>query len=309
MYYILTTFFQDHWDQVRNNRTGYKLEYVNIPSEQLINNTPTIFLRINRQTREIEKAWLGKVFDIETTEDKLNFSLIIDSEIEVQPEFVRTNINWYVIDSLLELNREELDSVKSDKLNIHVLEGNWDSGWALDIHSLHSVKLPDSKFDTTHTLIGGYLNKLKYWKDKTFAPKITELACQFLKSNEFSNILAQTDVIIPVPPSDEKRVFQPVYELAEGISKNISKQLDLNYLKKLKSTSEIKSIDEIEKRKKILLNAFDVEDERYKDKNILLFDDIYRSGVTLEEVTKILKEKGKVKKVFVLTITKTRTKR
>lgn len=80
-------------------------------------------------------------------------------------------------------------------------------------------------------------------------------------------------------------------------------------MKKLKSTSQIKSIEDAEKRIEILKNAFDIEDLRYKNKNILLFDDLYRSGSTLEEIAKVLKNKGKIKNVFVLTITRTRTKR
>jgi predicted amidophosphoribosyltransferase len=42
---------------------------------------------------------------------------------------------------------------------------------------------------------------------------------------------------------------------------------------------------------------------------VLLFDDLYRSGETLKEITRVLMEEGQVSKVFVLTITKTRRKR
>ncbi|WP_337738617.1 ComF family protein [Agrobacterium vitis] len=42
-------------------------------------------------------------------------------------------------------------------------------------------------------------------------------------------------------------------------------------------------------------------------KNILLFDDVFRSGTTLNEITKVLLEQGQASSVRVLTITKTRS--
>ncbi len=47
----------------------------------------------------------------------------------------------------------------------------------------------------------------------------------------------------------------------------------------------------------------------FKGRNILLFDDLYRSGETLKAVAQILKNKAGVKNVYILTITKTRSKR
>lgn len=41
-----------------------------------------------------------------------------------------------------------------------------------------------------------------------------------------------------------------------------------------------------------------------KDKKVLLMDDIYASGVTLNEITRMLKEKG-AKNILVLTLVKT----
>ncbi|MDL1958237.1 MAG: hypothetical protein LWX01_00875 [Deltaproteobacteria bacterium] len=44
-------------------------------------------------------------------------------------------------------------------------------------------------------------------------------------------------------------------------------------------------------------------------RNVLLIDDLYRSGATLNAVTVALKDKGKAKEVYVLTLTMTRRKR
>ena len=44
-------------------------------------------------------------------------------------------------------------------------------------------------------------------------------------------------------------------------------------------------------------------------KNILLIDDLYRSGATLKVATNLLYSKATVKNVYVLTMTKTRSNR
>ncbi|MDZ4711123.1 MAG: hypothetical protein SGI89_02220 [bacterium] len=305
MYYILTTYFPNHWDKIPNNRTSYKRRFLSITDDRLKNNTPTIFLWINKDSKNIEKAWIGKIFNIEKTDDSIFYSIKIEKEIEVDPEFASTKIGWYVIDEELDLSKDE---VSQKTTNPHILNGNWDQGIALNLHTLKSIKLPDGKFDTTYTTLGNALHKLKYWKDISFIPFIVDNVCVFL-NNDFSNFLKITDVILPVPPSDTSRSFQPVYELAKSVSSKVNIPADFNYLIKLKSTSQIKSIEDPDERKRILDGAIDMKDKRYEGKNVLLFDDLFRSGSTLAEITKLLKDKGKVKLVFVLTITKTRTKR
>ncbi|WP_139451981.1 ComF family protein [Campylobacter armoricus] len=80
---------------------------------------------------------------------------------------------------------------------------------------------------------------------------------------------------------------------------------DFNYINKTRHVKELKSIASLEDRKKELENIFKV-DLRYKNKKVLLFDDLYRSGATLNEITNTLYKHGKVDNVYVVTLTKTR---
>ncbi|WP_180380065.1 ComF family protein [Campylobacter porcelli] len=64
----------------------------------------------------------------------------------------------------------------------------------------------------------------------------------------------------------------------------------------------------IQMRARILKDAFRC-DKRYKNKKILLIDDLFRSGATLNEITKTLYTQGEVDNVYVLCFTKTRSKR
>lgn len=114
------------------------------------------------------------------------------------------------------------------------------------------------------------------------------------------------DVMVPVPFS-KNRDFQPVYEILIKVANLLKKPIDLQYIKKIGQTPELKSIDSIKEIQNTLKGKFDVS-LKYANKNIFLFDDVYSSGSTLKEVTKTLYNKGKVHKVFVMTLTKTRTK-
>lgn len=77
----------------------------------------------------------------------------------------------------------------------------------------------------------------------------------------------------------------------------------------MKSTSQLKEIEDPDVRKEVLKDAFSVQNNVLNGKDVLLFDDLYRSGETLNAVCDVLLNVGKARGVYVLTITKTRTKR
>ncbi|GAK56569.1 hypothetical protein U27_03531 [Candidatus Vecturithrix granuli] len=186
------------------------------------------------------------------------------------------------------------------------LKGNWRAGWALDIHTVSSSPRPDGGFDTVRTEIGEVLYQLKYRYDKKKIAVIAETAAEFIKSLLVYKFLG---AIIPIPPSNLERPFQPVLEIALEIGRIISLPVPLDYLIKQKQTIPLKGIEDHESRREQLEGAFHVKDQRFKEKYVLLFDDLYRSGETLMAATDALYKEGKVARVFVVTLTKTRTKR
>jgi predicted amidophosphoribosyltransferase len=97
--------------------------------------------------------------------------------------------------------------------------------------------------------------------------------------------------------------------MAKSIGKLTSLPVDFTTLKKIKSTSQLKEIEDPDRRKEILKDAFSINLNALNGKDVLLFDDLYRSGETLNAVCDIIMNKGKARGVYVLTITKTRSKR
>ena len=148
--------------------------------------------------------------------------------------------------------------------------------------------------------------QLKDRLDRSKVEPIAEVAATFLKSRIVLPYLA---AIIPVPPSNTNRPFQPVQELATRIGQKINLPVLLDYLVKVKPTEALKGIEDSVSRKQQLQGAFKVQDLSLAGKYVLVFDDLFRSGETLKAITEVLYAQGKVARVYVLTITKTRTRR
>jgi predicted amidophosphoribosyltransferase len=177
-----------------------------------------------------------------------------------------------------------------------VLYGNWKAGWALD---QHMMLWPD------RTNIAEMLYQLKYnKKDKSKIEPLAEEICKFMKTRLVTKWLS---TIIPVPPSDTEREFQPVIEIAKSIGNKLKIDVCNDCVLKTKNTSFMKNMT-LEERERKLNGIFEVKSNLIKNKKVLLFDDIYQTGSTLKEITKVLYSEGHVQNVYVLTITKTTTK-
>lgn len=192
------------------------------------------------------------------------------------------------------------------KINPQQIRGNWRAGWTLDEHTQSSSRLPDGSFDTIRTELGELLYQLKYRHDRTRIRPIADIVSPFIK-NLF--VYRYLTVIIPIPPSDTTRPFQPVFEIATEVGEILNLPVSLDYLVKIKSTKALKEIEDPETRRNLLQGSMQVSDQRFAGKYVLLLDDLYRSGETLKAATDILMNQGKISRVFVLALTRTRTKK
>lgn len=196
------------------------------------------------------------------------------------------------------------------RLNIQKIIGGWKTGWVLDLHTISSTLNPDGTFNNEQSDIGKCLSLLKYQDDRSQINPIVKATTSFLNVlNAHYGI--HFAALLPIPPSNTKRDFQPVFEIAKIISKKCNIPLYEDFILKTKQTKQGKELLKEDWSKEIE-GAFDInlcgyKEDVLKNKRVLLFDDLYRTGVTLEEATKILYEKAHVQDVYVLAITKTRT--
>ncbi len=179
--------------------------------------------------------------------------------------------------------------------NPQPIEGNWNGGWTLDRHTISSSP-------TVRTDLGELLYQLKYNLDRSKILPIAELTASFIRERSAYSYI---NAIVPIPPSNTQRPFQPVFELATQIGKMLNLSVSLDYLVKTRSTEQIKDIRNPELKKQILQEAMQA-DQRFQEKYILLFDDLYDSGATLMAATDVLLNQGRVRRVSVLTLTRTR---
>ena len=151
---------------------------------------------------------------------------------------------------------------------------------------------------------GGVLKKLilnlKYHKSFIAGKVLADLLCQIIIEKKLS-----IDCICYVPISKyslKKRGFNQCSVLA----KNISSILDIpviDCLVKVKETKEQKLLGK-EERMKNILDAFEIKNkEKLFKKNILLIDDVYTTGATINECKKNI-EKCNINKIYLLTIAK-----
>ena len=101
--------------------------------------------------------------------------------------------------------------------------------------------------------------------------------------------------IIPVPLHKKRlkwRGFNQAEELAKEIALSLNIPLTLNNLIRLKNNSSQVNIS-AKKRKENVKNIFSCQKpEEIKDNKILLIDDVYTTGSTMEECARILKKNG-----------------
>ncbi len=146
-------------------------------------------------------------------------------------------------------------------------------------------------------LVKKLINQFKY---KPYLKELCPILC-FLIITHFSLIgnntmdILKQGILIPVP-LHKKRQKERGFNQAEEIAKHLSVKLNLafcnNVLIKIKSTSAQVGLSS-EQRKKNIKGTFVCEkDDRIKGKKILLVDDVYTTGATMEECAEILKQAG-----------------
>lgn len=152
----------------------------------------------------------------------------------------------------------------------------------LDFHIAISPYKEDS-------LLGDVIHTLKYSWAEDVAEVFDKMIDGFVKNNKdlFKNI----DYVVPIP-LHKKRFAERGFNQAELVAKLISEKLDKplkNILERSKQTKQQAKLKRDE-RIKNLENAFSAKEKI--EGNVLLIDDVFTTGSTMQEGAKALKEVG-----------------
>ena len=177
--------------------------------------------------------------------------------------------------------------------------------------NIDSYENEDNKFFNEHLYLFEYNDEIRKtildykFNDKAYLYKTFSKI--IIKNKKICGFFKKYDIIIPVP-IHKKRLNIRGYNQSELIAKEISKNnsnltLENKILIKTKNTNPQSTLTKEERIK----NAQDVyilrNFERIRNKNIILFDDIYTTGSTVNECSKLLKLNG-AKEIGILTLAK-----
>lgn len=186
------------------------------------------------------------------------------------------------------------------------IPGRWRDGYALDHHTVSSTylgadELGHAQFDTKRSDVGELLYQLKYKSDASVIASIVETVAFFLASWQ-----PGVDSIVPVPPS-RPRASQPVLVLADALAKRLNLPCAPSSVTRTRDVPELKNVYDYDRRTRLLAGAHAVDKAQVRGRKVLLFDDLYRSGATMNAITAALYDEGAAADVFALTITRTRS--
>lgn len=203
---------------------------------------------------------------------------------------LRINVNsdaetWQVVSDYLQ--QREIPELVSSHL---------DAGFALAFHT--------TVFQAEHvrTDIGERVYRFKYGKDLAQADL---LAAQAAKVLEEQGYLDKFDLVVTVPGTwSREHACDPVPLFAEKLCDQIEKPC-VPALRKTRRTNPQKAMHTLEQKLRNVRDAFVVTNPKMlAGRRILLVDDLFDSGATINECAKMLKQAG-AQAVYALTLTKT----
>lgn len=190
-------------------------------------------------------------------------------------------------------------------INPRQIKGDWVDGYALDIHTTGSVYLGVNEYghdvyDTTRSEVGELLYRLKYRADLKAAEELVAVAATYIGPNA-----ANFDVMVPVPPSGVRAV-QPVITLANGIGAALKIPV-ANCIVTTRPPTQLKGVVDPQRRRELLDGLYALNGDPVRGRRVLLFDDLFRSGSTMNAITNVLMGQGGAVSVHAFTITRTRS--
>lgn len=128
-----------------------------------------------------------------------------------------------------------------------------------------------------------------------------------LKNKKIYRFIKSYDIIIPVSISKQRfkeRGYNQTLLIAKELASNIENlELKNDALFKIKNTAPQSTLNKVERKNNLKDTYVVINDTAIKNKKILILDDVYTTGSTAGECSKILKKAG-AEQIGVITIAK-----
>jgi len=119
-----------------------------------------------------------------------------------------------------------------------------------------------------------------------------DVMADFVKKNKIEKHI---DLIVPVPvhPAKQReRSYNHAQVLASSLSDIFSIPMDCKNLKKIKWTQSQSELDKEKRLKNVKDSFFVIEKQVFSERNVLIVDDVYTTGATINECAKALLDAG-----------------
>jgi predicted amidophosphoribosyltransferase len=193
------------------------------------------------------------------------------------------------------------------KVRLRRIAGAFSDGYALDKHTASSVFIGHNEyghpqFDTTRTPAGEAVFQLKYRGD---FDQVKPLAKAVVRN--IAPYFPKIGLVVPAPASTSRQ-RQPVHEVANAVAERMEVPLFDNLIIKsavAAHTGSLKNMNTREEkdealRGKYLLNKTISNKGRW---NVLVVDDLYHTGATMDAVCSLLAQYDKILGVYVAALT------
>jgi ComF family protein len=165
--------------------------------------------------------------------------------------------------------------------------------------------------DFTLSAAGSYDNEalralIHYFKYKGFLAAKKPLSEIMIKHLELARTVPDDALVIPIPLHRKrlrKRGFNQSALIAMDIARHFNIVLRTDLLERVRNTTPQMEIKDYDKRRKNVRKSFEVPAEMagaLTGKTILLIDDVYTSGATIQEAARALRRAGAAKVIGVV---------
>lgn len=189
------------------------------------------------------------------------------------------------------------------------INGHWKEGYVLDYHTISSAfigydEFGHKVFDSKRSAAGDILFRLKYRGIREAMFELRPLLIEL-----FEKWPPHISMVVPVPPNNPGRAVKPVILIADFIAKLKNVTVKNDVIVRKQRIKELKNIYEYNERLDNLRKAYDVIEKSVENERILLVDDLYRSGATMNYLADLLVNKGGASEVYAFAVTRTRSNR
>ena len=170
---------------------------------------------------------------------------------------------------------------------------------------MHTVHFYDRGFSIWlhKSLVKQSIYQFKYHNRRCYGFYYGEIMADLYKEMIQTMQIKNPDVIIPIPLHKKRRRIRGYNQaeiVADHLGRKIGVSVETKWLFRKNNTNPQKTLNR-KARWKNLDQAFEVSDDFCPVRTVLLVDDIYTTGSTIDSVAKVLKAKG-VQSVYFLTI-------